>query len=99
MKRVSTRVVLVLSFLVIALFAFNVTSAFAIGSTPEAKNMQLVGFNNLQARSAYQPIIQKQGDRWIAYIGLAIILYVALKMIHDGWIEVEPFIATCCLGR
>ena len=37
--------------------------------------------------------------RWIAYIGLAIILYVALKMIHDGWLEVEPFIATCCFGR
>jgi len=25
--------------------------------------------------------------RWIAYIGLAVILYVALKMIHDGWIH------------
>ena len=36
--------------------------------------------------------------RWIAYVGLAIILYVALKMIYDGWIEVEPHIAKCCLG-
>ena len=36
--------------------------------------------------------------RWIAYIGLTIILYVALKMIYDGWIEVEPHIAKCCLG-
>jgi len=32
-------------------------------------NMELAGYNNLQARSAYQPVIQKQGDRWIAYIG------------------------------
>ena len=31
--------------------------------------MALVGFNDLQARSAYQPIIHNQGDRWIAYIG------------------------------
>src|SRR5262245_3511048 len=32
-------------------------------------NMQLVGFDDLQARSAYQPLIHKQGNRWIAYIG------------------------------
>ena len=69
MKKLSSSVVLVFSFIVIALLTFNVSSAFAIGSTPEAKNMRLVGFNNLQARSAYQPIIHKQGDRWIAYIG------------------------------
>ena len=31
--------------------------------------MELVGFDDLQARSAYQPIIHKQGDRWIAYVG------------------------------
>lgn len=36
---------------------------------PEARDMRLVGFNDLQARSAYQPVIQKQGDRWIVYIG------------------------------
>ena len=40
-----------------------------IGDPPEAENVQLVGMNNLQARSAYQPVIQKQGDRYIAYIG------------------------------
>ncbi len=28
--------------------------------------------------------------RWIAYIGLLIIVYVALKMIWEGWYEVEP---------
>jgi YjbE family integral membrane protein len=25
--------------------------------------------------------------RWIAYVGLAVILWVALKMIYDGWID------------
>jgi hypothetical protein len=40
-----------------------------IGDPPEATNMRLVGFNDLQARSAYQPTIHKQGDRYIAYIG------------------------------
>src|SRR5580698_6858709 len=36
---------------------------------PRASNMTLVGYNDLQARSAYQPVVEKQGTRWIAYIG------------------------------
>jgi hypothetical protein len=40
-----------------------------IGAPPEASNMKLAGYNDLQARSAYQPTIHHQGDRWIAYIG------------------------------
>ena len=39
------------------------------GAEPEALNMRLVGSHDLQARSAYQPTIEKQGQRWIAYIG------------------------------
>jgi hypothetical protein len=35
----------------------------------ERNNMDLVGYNDLQARGAYQPTIHKQGDRWIAYVG------------------------------
>ncbi len=31
--------------------------------------------------------------RWIAYIGLAIIVYVALKMIWEGWHQVGPLLA------
>ena len=31
--------------------------------------MELVGFDDLQARSAYQPLIRRQGERWIAYVG------------------------------
>ena len=30
--------------------------------------------------------------RWIAYVGLLIILYVALKMMWEGWHEVQPFV-------
>lgn len=30
--------------------------------------------------------------RWIAYVGLLIILYVALKMMWEGWNEVQPLV-------
>jgi hypothetical protein len=40
-----------------------------VGAPPEAMNMKLVGYNDLQGRSAYQPTIAHQGDRYIAYIG------------------------------
>ena len=36
---------------------------------PESKDMTLVGHHDLQARSAYQPTIHHQGNRYIAYIG------------------------------
>ena len=39
------------------------------GHGSEAHDMRLVGFNDLQARTAYQPVIQQQGNRWIAYVG------------------------------
>ncbi len=51
-----------------ALAALLATSALA-QKQPESKNMELVGYNDLQGRSAYQPVIHKQGNRWIAYIG------------------------------
>lgn len=36
--------------------------------------------------------------RWIAYVGLLIILYVALKMMWEGWHEVEPFVIGAMRG-
>jgi len=39
------------------------------GAEPEARNMRLVGYSDLQHRSAYQPTIVRQGGRYIAYIG------------------------------
>jgi hypothetical protein len=44
----------------------------ATAQTPgsaEKSNMELVGFHDLQARSAYQPLVHKQGDRFILYVG------------------------------
>ena len=51
--------------------SFSVASAQqqVIGAPPEASNIRLVGANDLQARSAYQPTIVHQGDRYLAYIG------------------------------
>jgi hypothetical protein len=40
-----------------------------LGDPPEAMNMRLVGYNDLQARTAYMPTIFKQGGRYIAYVG------------------------------
>jgi hypothetical protein len=45
-------------------------SAFAqTAAKVEKRDMELVGFHDLQGRSAYQPLVHRQGDRWIAYIG------------------------------
>jgi len=35
----------------------------------ESRDMRLVGFHDLGGRGAYQPVIQRQGERWIAYVG------------------------------
>jgi hypothetical protein len=34
-----------------------------------ARNMALVGAHDLAGRSAYQPVIAHQGERWIVYVG------------------------------
>jgi len=47
----------------------TVPGAPKVGDPPEASNMRLVGYNDLQHRSAYQPSVHHQGDRYIAYIG------------------------------
>jgi hypothetical protein len=55
--------------LISALLASTAALAQNAPGKEEAHNMRLVGYNDLQGRSAYQPVIQRQGDRWIAYIG------------------------------
>ena len=67
MKPLDTRIAC--SALAIALAAPAAAQSPKVGDPPEASNMRLVGMNDLQARSAYQPTIHKQGDRYIAYIG------------------------------
>ncbi len=54
---------------VCALGSLLMASGARSANAPEAKNMRLVGSNDLQGRSAYQPVIHHQGARWIAYIG------------------------------
>lgn len=44
----------------------------------EARNVRIVGKHDLAARTAYQPTIKQQGNRWIAYIG------------HHGGRKVNP---------
>jgi hypothetical protein len=53
---------------VVALFLVLLGGAAAQQRT-EKSNMELVGSNDLQGRSAYQPLVHKQGSRWIAYVG------------------------------
>src|SRR5947209_16319764 len=61
-------VIRIISFFGALALAIVSATAFA-QDKPEASNMRLVGYNDLQGRSAYQPWIHHQGDRWIAYIG------------------------------
>lgn len=51
------------------LFVLLAIVALAQPQKEEKNNMQVVGYNDLQARSSYQPTIHQQGQRWIAYIG------------------------------
>src|SRR5437867_11817603 len=45
-------------------------SAFAqTAAKSESRDMELVGFDDRQGRSAYQPLVHRRGDRWIAPIG------------------------------
>ena len=34
-----------------------------------------------------------QKHRWIAYVGLAVILFVAVEMVWRGFLEVKPLVA------
>ena len=62
-----------LGLVAISLAALGVvlTSRASAQKSPAAEksNMELVGWNDLQGRSAYQPLVHKQGERFIAYIG------------------------------
>jgi len=60
------------------LLAIVAAPAASAQTAPEAANMRLVGQHDLQARSAYQPTIQRQGERYILYVG------------HHGGTTAEP---------
>lgn len=66
---------LLLSFIFVLVLASNLQAQQSRNLTgdghgEESWNMELVGHHDLQARAAYQPVIEKQGERWIAYVGL-----------------------------
>ncbi len=52
--------------------------AAAGGPKAEGQNMRLLSSHDLQTRSAYQPVIHPQGNRWILYIG------------HHGGVRMNP---------
>ena len=61
--------ILIFSFVLSACAQITAQPQSSSGRVPEAKDMSLVGYSELQARSAYQPVIHRQGSRFIAYIG------------------------------
>ncbi len=62
---------LLLTCIIIALLTMKTSSALSAQSNDnaESRNMQLLGFNDLQSRSTYQPVVQQQGVRYILYAG------------------------------
>ncbi len=52
------------------LTAQSVRAQGASGHGSESRNIALIGVSDLQGRPAYQPVIHRHGDRWIAYIGM-----------------------------
>src|SRR5262245_55813279 len=70
---ISTRTLLLGASAIAGVTALAVMPAMSqqqrVGGAAEVKNMQLVGDDDLQARSTYTPVIQRQGYRYIAYIG------------------------------
>jgi len=60
---------------VIRAIAAGLAAAFLLApqapaqTSPEAHDMVRVGHDDLQGRSAYQPVIHRQNGRWIAYVG------------------------------
>ncbi|MGB5079127.1 MAG: hypothetical protein WBO23_00095, partial [Burkholderiales bacterium] len=52
-----------------AALALGPAGATGADNKAEKRNLELLGYHDLQGRSAYQPVIQRQGGRWIAYVG------------------------------
>ena len=66
------------SHLAVAAVSIALGAGVAAQQRAERANMDLVGYDDLQNRSAYHSVIQKQGDRWITYIG------------HHGGVALNP---------
>lgn len=61
---------ILVGFTLISLVAGSASSQTPVrGHGAEAHGMELVGHDDLQGRSAYQPTIHQQRGRWVAYVG------------------------------
>jgi hypothetical protein len=61
---------ILLGLVLISAVAWSVSAQTpARGHGAEARDMELVGHDDLQGRTAYQPTIHRQGGRFIAYVG------------------------------
>jgi hypothetical protein len=69
MKKLLSNVVSLVLFMVLVLLTWGVSPVLA-AQAASSKNMELVGTNDLQARSTYQPIVHRYpGDRYIFFGG------------------------------
>ena len=67
MKKLLNSVVSIVSFMVIGLLVWGVTT---VQAADQKKNIDLVGTNDLQARSTYQPVVHRYpGDKYILFAG------------------------------
>lgn len=83
--------------IVIADFSMSLDNVLAVGDAAREHPWVLVfGLAlsiALMAMAAAWIAQLLQRHAWIGYVGLAIIVYVALEMIWRGWHEVHPFVA------
>ena len=49
-----------------SLFLIAASPTLRFETEAEAKDIHIIGYSDLQARSAYQPVIHEQFGRWIA---------------------------------
>jgi hypothetical protein len=77
MKKLLNPMVSLVAFTFVVLLTWGISPVLAqqsiqgpnLGQAAERKDMELVGYNDLQARSAYQPLVHRYGNRWILFVG------------------------------
>lgn len=84
--------------IVIADVSMSLDNVLAVaGAAREHPNILILGLAvSVALMGVAASFIAKLLNRypWISYLGLAIILFVALKMIYEGFMEVEPLITS-----
>lgn len=88
--------------IIVADFSMSLDNVLAVGGAAREHPWVLVFGLGLSialmalAASFIARLLQKH--RWIGFVGLAVIVYVAIEMIWRGWLQVEPF-AVSGLGQ